>query len=856
MENNNYKQFGEWLQQQPYWLQDATWYLYNKMPIDDKKISEYVQMCVRQVHKKTCSFEKMSYTDVLPSNEKVQISIKSVSEISNVNALAENTRLEFGEKGVSVIYGLNGAGKSGFMRIFKHISRHQYAEAIQHNVYKKTSNGRASCMLNVCVDGVDESIHCDLESDTTDDRLCQCDVFDTRISSAYVSNSNSVSYEPFVFGVLKELAVIAGRIEYAIRERTKNVSSEAIPVPDFIKLLEEAKWLEEISAMTIVPEECRNWSIDDEKRADELKNLLDTGKVESELTGLKNQKAQIQRVLSDLQCINNRLVGRNKTELTELHTKYVDAKTQYELAKALFSENASEQDKISISIESWRRLWEAGRRYYESCIYEKVGIPFAKSGSICPLCLQKIDDDFLKRFSSVDDYINGNCSELFSNAQSLFMKKLQETLLHDYSSKVVSTMLEGIVEEETLREILKVYSTIEIWQTADDKEELYKSIIELPSIPVVKKVENILVSIDAKESTLLDSLNIEKNAEMQAELKHLHYRKWVYDHLGLILSMIENANKKKELESALSYVKTNRITSEANKLANALITEAYIERFTSELKRLAPYLKVKLEKGQSVKGKSPYKVVLDTNDKARKSPQDILSEGEQRIVALAAFFADATGRSECTPIIIDDPISSLDYNYEEAATKRITELAKERQVIVFTHRISLLVGLSEQSEKEGVGFSERHIRGTLLGKGVSDFDETYHGKIKDQLNGIKVRIRETQKMDPYSHEYIDSCSRISQQLRICVERSVEDILFQQMVKRFSRRIMTGKLLKMDRISKEDCKIIDSMMTKYSFGEHSQPEDSGLISMDLDEVIEDIDIFLRWIKDYTKKIEAK
>lgn len=103
------------------------------------------------------------------------------------------------------------------------------------------------------------------------------------------------------------------------------------------------------------------------------------------------------------------------------------------------------------------------------------------------------------------------------------------------------------------------------------------------------------------------------------------------------------------------------------------------------MRKLAPHLRVKLEKGQSSKGKSPYKVVLDTEDKARKHPQDILSEGEQRIVALAAFFADATGRDELTPIVIDDPISSLDYNYEESATKRIVELAKNRQVIVFTH---------------------------------------------------------------------------------------------------------------------------------------------------------------------------
>ena len=111
-------------------------------------------------------------------------------------------------------------------------------------------------------------------------------------------------------------------------------------------------------------------------------------------------------------------------------------------------------------------------------------------------------------------------------------------------------------------------------------------------------------------------------------------------------------------------------------------------------------------------------------------------------------------------------------------------------------------------------------------------------------------------MDPYSREYADSCSRISQQLRICVERSVEDVLFQQMVKRFSRRIMTGKLMKMDRITSTDCKMIDDMMTKYSYGEHSQPEDSGLISMNLDEVISDIDKFIAWIRDYTERMEAK
>lgn len=63
----------------------------------------------------------------------------------------------------------------------------------------------------------------------------------------------------------------------------------------------------------------------------------------------------------------------------------------------------------------------------------------------------------------------------------------------------------------------------------------------------------------------------------------------------------------------------------------------------------------------------------------------------------------------------------------------------------------------------------------------------------------------------------------------------------------------GKLMKLDRITSEDCGMIDSMITKYSFNEHSQPEDSPLIQMDLDETIADIKAFVVWIKDYNKKM---
>lgn len=72
------------------------------------------------------------------------------------------------------------------------------------------------------------------------------------------------------------------------------------------------------------------------------------------------------------------------------------------------------------------------------------------------------------------------------------------------------------------------------------------------------------------------------------------------------------------------------------------------------------------------------------------TPDVVLSEGETRIVALAAFLADTTGSNQLAPFIFDDPISSLDQDFEERVVTRLVELAKTRQVIIFTHRLSLI----------------------------------------------------------------------------------------------------------------------------------------------------------------------
>ena len=51
------------------------------------------------------------------------VRLLAIKEISNVNALAAGGSLPIAETGLTVIYGENGAGKSGYSRVLKHACR-------------------------------------------------------------------------------------------------------------------------------------------------------------------------------------------------------------------------------------------------------------------------------------------------------------------------------------------------------------------------------------------------------------------------------------------------------------------------------------------------------------------------------------------------------------------------------------------------------------------------------------------------------------------------------------------------------------------------------------------------------------
>lgn len=847
--NRVYIELSEWLVEQPYWLQDAAWNIYNGKEIDDSKINNYVKFCVNQVQKQNVAFNCLQQSDLVTEESPVKISVTKLSDIKNVNDLGEEAKLEFDENGINVIYGLNGSGKSSYMRMFKHVSRTPYKELIQTNVFKKKSDIEQTCKFTIIEDGTEREIKTDLKKPINDFSLQLMDVFDTRISYEYLTNENNATYQPFVFSVMEELAKTGDKIKDKISEKIELINTIKIEIPEEYRQQKSSEWLVNLKPGDIIQNKYLKWSKEQEKLLNDIPREIDKEKQNRILENIEMQIKLIDPILNDLHDVERTFIN-DDIKIKTLNSRYFKAKDNLERSEVLFKETASEIDIISVDSSEWKSMLGSARKYYEEFIFKENEPHFAEEGSICPLCHQEILGEIQKRLLSVDNYINGKFNTKYDEVKDEVFELANKIGNRKYVKNQLEEQLKDILDKDLYDEIISTYVCFE---SLKDEKNAEKCLIKLENVDYKSSLiilKEKLEFLQKEKNSTIETMKDETILKKEEQLRELKLHKWIYDNIKVIENKIQNLNLIKTYNEAIKLTKTNAITRQTNVLADELITEAYIKRFDFEIKHMAPKLKVKLEKAKSSKGKTPFKVTIDNGDGAKCKIEDILSEGEQRIVSLAIFFADATGSDDFAPIVIDDPISSLDINYERSATKRIVELAQNRQVIVFTHRISLLKELESLSKENTIEYNDIYIKSSNKGKGMLDYENFYKGSVKKRLNELLNEISSIKQMDEDSRGHQSAKDEICQKFRICVEHSVEDDLLNGIVKRFDRQIRTqNKLGKLASITKKDCKIIDDMMTKYSFIEHSQPLDSPKRELSIDDIEKDIKMYRDWNEDF-------
>lgn len=842
----------EWFSERPQWLQIAATRLLQQPELTDKNVIELATLCQQEAEgkwpKTTCFFPANAFSQGAVGT----LRLCSISDVEGVNALAPKKPLEFGKDNITIVYGNNGSGKSGYVRLLKHVCGARETGILHCNVYKPSSAVQKAC-ISFEQDGIPKT-HTWLGQGICDD-LNSVDIFDTSFGKVFVSSEDEVSYEPPILSFFSSLILACEKVASALDTKADQHQSKKPNIPADKQVTPEGIWYKAISAKTSTQDIAKHctFSSADETEIQTLQQRLAEQAPAEKAKQLRKQKQHIDSLVQDTQ--------KYLKQLSDENYRRIIAAKKNSILKKIAADTAAEKvfsgsELEGIGSDVWKELWEAARNYSVSAAYKEAEYPNVANDSRCVLCHQTLTQEAKERLVSFENFVKGEMQKAASDAAKEY-EITSQTIEALPTSETLKTRIDaaGIPQDEVASQVTDFFAQLQarkdLLPGIDSEEAIPEPLLSPEWIKAATARSENLGELAAKYDEDAKSDNRE---EINKNLNSLQARKWLSEHRAAIDEEVARLKLLNQIQKAKKSTNTRVLSQKKGELAEALITDAFVQRFNEELIALgASQLKVELVKSRVSKGRVLHKLQL--REASQNGLADVLSEGENRIVSIAAFLADVIGKSNQAPFIFDDPISSLDQSYEEAVVQRLIKLSQDKQIIVFTHRLSLLGTVRHFAEKKGNNYHVVSIRAADWGTGEPAPIPLSQSDIKSALNTLMNQRYQDAKKASENGEFEHAeilLKSICSDFRTLVERSIENDLLCGVVQRFQRPVYTLKIKDLVKLKDTDCLLLDSLMTKYSGFEHSQPIESPMYLPKPEDLLADMTLLKNWRDEYLKR----
>ena len=342
---------------------------------------------------------------------------------------------------------------------------------------------------------------------------------------------------------------------------------------------------------------------------------------------------------------------------------------------------------------------------------------------------------------------------------------------------------------------------------------------------------------------------------MRADFEELVDREWLSIIQEDVIVEIHRRKKRAKLNKALNDTATNRISIKSSEIAEKLVTNALRAQFLKEIEKLGVSgLAIDLQKEKASYGVPHFRVRLVRKPDARVG--EILSEGEHRCVALAAFLAELTTIESRSTIVFDDPVSSLDHLHREEVAVRLAIEGQLRQVVVFTHDIAFLFLLDQICREKSTHVAIRSVTCNDNYSGLVQQDPPVRAQpiekviesMQNQLNKEKVLYENGDH-----NKWESTVDALQKRLRLTWERAVEEAVA-PVIKRLSYKVQTKGLAKVTTLTINDCNAMRQAYGRCSSLLHSSADTLNTRLPKPMRIQEEIDELRTWVEDIKKRQE--
>lgn len=854
----------DWLHRQQDWLQKAAELLLEEGALNDADIATLTER-LKTAEGQQVTTGRTFAGLTLPPNQAEELRLVSIGPVEGIEKLAPREPLTFGNGNLSVIFGLNGSGKSGYTRILKRACGKPRAAELKPNVYAPPP-ARRHCTINFKLGTNEHSTVWNAEEDAIVE-LRAVDFFDADAGTFYLSEESGVSYEPLAVGLLTKLADTCARVRSSLKAEQDRLPSNLPTLPqehgDTNIGRIYASLPAEVSDAQV--EGLTEWKASDQSDLDRLTARLSVG----DPAALAVQKrATRTHVLSLGGMISDVSKALSAEGLNKLRAARQAAAGKRKVAEDAAKVAAGTAVLDGVGSATWRAMWEAARKYSATTAYPEQDFPVTGDEARCVLCQQELVPDAAQRLQEFERYVQGTLEKETTAAEAAYIELLAglpDDLENEETLKarcVAAGLAEG---DPWLAKVVEFATAATESVTVLRGHEVSKTASELASPDaLLEELARRAKALNTSAEQLEKDATPEGAADRASavrEQKELKARKWISEQAAAIKIEVQRSLRVAELERLRGFANSAPVSNKATRVSEEVVTQAYADRFNEELKALAgPHqrrLKVTVQHVRTERGKALYQLRLtETIDRMQRSVE-ILSEGEKRVVSLAAFLADVAAKPHAAPFVFDDPISSLDHEFEERVAKRLASLAEQRQVLVFTHRLSFVNELTEAAKRSGVNPIIAGISAYAGTTGHSDDSHVWTGRTNKFNQHLLERARNAMRAGHESGPtaYTELARGVCTDFRRLVERTVEDDLLQQIVVRHRHEVQTKtKLSKLVQIQKADCDFIDELMTKYSKYVHSQSIEDSPQPPQPDELIADVSSLISWRGKFSERLK--
>lgn len=738
-----------------------------------------------------------------------------------MNALAPNQKLRFAKKGLTVIYGDNGSGKSGYVRVLKHACRTRDRGAKILRDVEDVDETPQTAKIVFARGATDLELEWKPEGTGHSD-LPSISILDSRSANIHVEKTNAVAYIPTPMKILETLASTCDRIKNKLKAQLAALDAQtplALQSPSLSSKTAAGAFVHGLSAKSNLEQLglLATLSTDEKKRLSTL---------EADLAQEPNRAAE--RIRNQKRRLDEHIAALKRVDEFIKDSAFVardDLKAERDAATLASESLFAAAPLPAIGQATWRGLWDAARKYSGEIAYPEKHFPDADAGDLCVLCQQPLSEEAMGRRTTFESFVKGSTKadeEAAQNAYVALLSRAKAKTVTIDSIRQLHALCATEIGDSDLAKNLKEYCVRAAWRLRAYccESSAPGVMVEFPEA-AVSELSNSMATRAAQSSA---SQGGPEHQALVAECLELANREALAPLLEDIKVEIARRKQAAAINKAMKDTAKIAVTNKNKVLSDQLVTNALRGRFAREIEKInLTRMPVELRKIKNQNAVSFFQVCLV--EKPDAAVGEIFSEGEHRCVALAAFLAELVTSKQYSGIVFDDPMSSLDHVHRKAVVGRLIEEAAHRQVIVFTHDLTFLYELRREVEAKDCPILYQtirrkqdrpgHVEGELPVKAKSARQLT--AALRSELKAAKGQFEQWPEIKRTLF-----CKGVIEQLREAWDQGIADFVF-PVLGRFDNHIKGSSLFKLAILDEDDVMQVTAARGRLSEELHASAE---------------------------------